>query len=432
MGYEAAVIGFLATFALMALKVPIGLSLGIVGVAGYAVMVGPMPALKLLALSPMRTASDLNFAVVPLFVVMGVLARESGISTDLFRACAAWLGQLRGGLALATIGASAGFAAICGSSVATAATMTKIALPEMRRHGYDDGVATGTIAAGGTLGILIPPSVPFLIYGILTENDIGKLFVAGILPGALATLLYMSVIFMISVRAPNSIPAGPATTWSEKLRSLKGVWASLAIFLFVIGGIYAGLFTALEAAGAGAAATLVVALLQGRLDATKILRSFSESVRVTGTLFTILIGAILFSSFLVVTGAPQAVATWLTGLPIGPMGVLVLMLLLYFMLGCFLDSIAMIIITVPILYPAIINLGFDPIWFGVLVVMACELGLITPPYGMNVFVINGVARDVGIPRIFGGVLPFIGIDIVRIAIIVAFPGIALLLPRMMG
>ena len=261
MSYEAAVIGFLATFALMALRVPIGLSLGIVGVAGYAVMVGPMPALKLLALSPMRTASDLNFAVVPLFVVMGVLARESGISTDLFRACAAWLGQLRGGLALATIGASAGFAAICGSSVATAATMTKIALPEMRRHGYDDGVATGTIAAGGTLGILIPPSVPFLIYGILTENDIGKLFVAGILPGVLATLLYMSVIFMISVRAPQSIPAGPATTWGEKLRSLKGVWASLAIFLFVIGGIYAGLFTALEAAGAGAAATLFVALL---------------------------------------------------------------------------------------------------------------------------------------------------------------------------
>ena len=272
----------------------------------------------------------------------------------------------------------------------------------------------------------------FLIYGILTENDIGKLFVAGILPGLLATAFYMAVVVMIGLRSPALIPAGPATSMREKLSSVRGVWPSAAIFIFVIGGIYAGLFTALEAAGAGAAATLFVALVQGRLNAQKILSSFTESVRVTGTLFTILIGAILFSNFLVVTGAPQAVASWLTNLPIGPTGVLVVMLLLYFVLGFFLDSIAMIIITVPILYPAIINLGFDPIWFGVLVVMSCELALITPPYGMNVFVINGVARDVSIPRIFGGVLPFIGIDLLRVAIIVAFPGIALLLPRMMG
>lgn len=432
MGFEIAATGFLATFALMALRVPIGIALGIVGIVGYAFVVGPFPALKLLALSPMRTASDLNFAVVPLFVVMGVLAREAGISRDLFRACSAWLGQLRGGLALATIGASAGFAAICGSSVATAATMTKIALPEMRRHGYDDSTSTGTIAAGGTLGILIPPSVPFLIYGILTENDIGKLFVAGILPGLLATLLYMSVIVMIGLRSPALIPAGPATTLREKIASLRGVWSSALIFFCVIGGIYGGLFTALEAAGAGAAATLLVALAQGRLTGQKILSAFTESVRVTGTLFTILIGAILFSNFLVVTGAPQTVATWLTNLPIGPIGILIVMLLLYFVLGCFLDSIAMIIITVPILYPAIIKLGFDPIWFGVLVVMACELGLITPPYGMNVFVINGVARDVSIPSIFSGVIPFIAIDIVRVALIVMFPGIALFLPRMMG
>lgn len=432
MEYSAAIIGFAATFALMALRVPIGIALGIVGVVGFAIVVGPVPAMKLVALSPIATASDLDFAVVPLFVVMGVLARESGISADLFRACSAWLGHLRGGLAIATIGACAGFASICGSSVATAATMARIAMPEMRQHGYDDRYAAGSIAAGGTLGILIPPSVPLVIYGLLTENDISRLFIAGVVPGILATILYMLVILIIGRFRPAAIPLGESKSWGERFSSLRTIWPAIAIFMFVIGGMYFGLFTVLEAAGGGAAATLVVAVLQGRLDFRKIVSSFAESVRLTGTLFTILIGAILFSKFLVTTGAPQAVAEFLTGLPVGPIGVIIILLLMYFVLGCFLDAIAMIIITVPIVYPTVVQLGLDPIWFGILVVMASELGLITPPYGMNVFVINGVLRDVSIVKIFAGVMPFIAIDMVRIALIVAFPSIALMLPRMMG
>lgn len=432
MDFTAAIFGLVATFMLMAIRVPIGIALSIVGVVGFALVVDTGPAINLLALSPLRTASDLEFAVVPLFVVMGVLARESGISTDLYRACSAWFGHFRGGLAIATIGACAGFASICGSSVATAATMARIAMPEMRNHGYDDGYAAGSIAAGGTLGILIPPSVPLVIYGLLTENDIGKLFIAGIVPGILATFLYMLVIWIISWFNPVAIPIGQATPWRERISTLRSVWPAMVIFAFVIGGMYFGLFTVLEAAGSGAAATMIVALLQGRLNLRKILSAFSESVRVTGTLFAILIGAILFSNFLVTTGAPQAVAEFFTGLPIGPIGTVLVLLALYFVLGCFLDSIAMIIITVPIVYPTIVHLGLDPIWFGILVVMASELGLITPPYGMNVFVINGVLRDVSIVKIFAGVMPFIAIDIVRIGLVVAFPAIALVLPRMMG
>lgn len=427
-----AALGFLAVFGLMALRVPVGIALASVAVVCFAVMSGVGPALKLLALSPMRTATDFNFAVVPLFVVMGVLARESGISTELFAACNAWLSRLRGGIALSTIAACGGFAAISGSSVATAATMAKIAMPEMRKYGYDDRLATGTIAAGGTLGILLPPSVPFIIYGILTENDIGKLFVAGILPGILAVLLYMAVIQGVGMLRPDSVPRGAPNSWRQKFASLRGVWAAIGIFAFVIGGIYVGLFTALEAAGMGAAATLGVALARRKLSRQQLVSSFVESVRITGSLFIILIGAILFSNFLIVTGAPQKITEFLTGLPVGAYGVMAVLLLFYLALGCVLDAIAMIILTVPIVYPAVMQLGFDPIWFGVIIVMVCELGLITPPYGMNVYVLNAVVRDVSLIDIFRGVMPFIAVDIVRVALIVAFPVIALALPRTMG
>jgi C4-dicarboxylate transporter, DctM subunit len=431
MSYEAAIWGFAAVFALMALRVPIGIALGVVGVVGYALVVGPKPAMRLLALSPLRTASDLNFAVVPLFIVMGVLARNSGISADLFTAFRTWFGSVRGGLGLASIGACAGFSAVSGSSVATAATMAKIAVPEMTRAGYDDRYAAATVAAGGTLGILIPPSVPFMIYGILTENDIGTLFIAGIVPGILATLLYMLVIRLIAARNPDAFPRGRATSWAEKVASLRGVWAAGVIFAVVIGGIYGGIFTVNEAAGVGAAATLLTALAQRRIGWDGIVASFTESVRTTGTLFTMLIGAILFSTFLTVTRAPQAVVDMLSGLALPAWGVLCLILLMYFVLGWFLDALAMIIITVPIVYPVIIQLGYDPIWFGVIMVIACEMALLTPPYGINVFVINAVVPQISIPRIFRGVMPFIGIDIVRLALIAAFPSIALFLPYLM-
>jgi len=359
------------------------------------------------------------------------VARNAGISTDLFAAFRAWFGAFRGGLGLATIGACAGFSAISGSSVATAATMAKIALPEMEDAGYDKRYAAGTVAAGGTLGILIPPSVPFMVYGILTENDIGKLFIAGILPGILATALYMLTIRLIAWRHPDAIPLSSSTSWAEKFATLSGLWATIIIFSVVIGGIYGGFLTVIEAAGVGAFSTVVTALAQRRINLRGITASLVESVRTTGTLFTMLIGAILFSSFLTITQAPQGVVGLLSGLDLPPIGILTLLLVMYFILGWFLDALAMIIITVPIVYPVIIALGYDPIWFGVVMVIAVEMALLTPPYGINVYVINAVAPRISIPQIFRGVMPFIGMDLIRLVIIVAFPAISLFLPSLM-
>lgn len=428
-----ALLGFVLAFVLMALRVPIGLALAAVGVAGFAASSSSLAGFKLLALTPMETAADLNFAVVPLFVVMGALARESGISAELYQATTAWVGRVRGGLAMATIGACAGFAAICGSSVATAATMGRIALPEMRAQGYSPRYATATVAAGGTLGVLIPPSVPFILYGFVTETDIGKLFVAGIVPGVFAALLYVAVVAWIALRRPGDMPAsGRVLTLREKWLATRGVVPATAIFVFVIGGIYGGLFTPTEAAAAGAFATLVVALVQRRLSWAKVVFAFVESIRVSASLFLILIGAVLFGQFLVVTGAPQVISAYLGSLPLPPMGIIAVIMVGFLILGCFLDTIAMILIFVPIVFPAVRALGFDPVWFGVLIVMACEVGLITPPYGMNVFVINGIARDVPLTSIFRGVLPFVSVDILRIAVIMLVPGIALWLPSFMG
>jgi C4-dicarboxylate transporter, DctM subunit len=428
-----ALLGFAATFTLMALRVPIGLALAAVGIAGFAATASSMAAFKLLALTPMETAADLNFAVVPLFVVMGALARESGISAELYGAATAWLGRIRGGLAMATIAACAGFAAICGSSVATAATMGRISLPEMKARGYDDRYATATVAAGGTLGVLIPPSVPFILYGFVTETDIGKLFVAGIVPGIVAALLYIAVVMSIALRRPGSMPASTQTlTLAQKMRATRGVLPATVIFLFVIGGIYGGLFTPTEAAGAGACATLVVALVQRRLNWDKVVFAFVESMRVSASLFLILIGAVVFGQFLVITGAPQTISAALTSLPVAPMVTMAIILLGFVVLGCFLDTIAMILIFVPVVFPAVSALGFDPVWFGVLIVMVCEVGLITPPYGMNVFVINGIAREVPLTSIFRGVLPFITVDLLRVVLIMLVPGLALWLPTLMS
>ncbi|WP_112323682.1 TRAP transporter large permease [Oceanibium sediminis] len=431
MGYEAAITGFLAVFALIAIRVPVGVALGIVGVGGYAVLVGLKPALSLLTLTPLRTASDINFAVVPLFIVMGILARNSGISAELFAAFRTWFSSVRGGLGLATIGSCAGFSAVCGSSVATAATMAKIAIPEMIKSGYQPRLAAGAVAAGGTLGILIPPSVPLMIYGIISETDIGMLFMAGFLPGILATALYMLVIRLIAWRHPEAVPMGSPSSWAERIASLSGLWSAMIIFTVVIGGIYGGLFTVVEAAGVGAAATLFTAVLQRRLNFRGVMDSFAEAVRTTGALFTMLIGAMLFSTFLTITQAPQSLVGWLGGLDMPPYAILLMLMLMYFVLGWFLDAIAMILITVPVVFPVIVGLGFDPIWFGVLLVIACEMGMLTPPYGINVFVINAVIPSISIPQIFRGVLPFIAIDILRLALIILFPWIALVVPQMM-
>jgi C4-dicarboxylate transporter, DctM subunit len=426
-----AITGFVVLFALMLLRVPIGMAMGLVGVGGFAYLSGSGPALKIVGHTTMRTVTDFNFAVIPLFLLMGSLATTSGMSRELFRAANSFLGHLRGGLGIATIAACGGFSAICGSSVATAATFSRVAYPEMRRFGYPQSFATGVIAAGGTLGIMIPPSTVFAVYGLITEQDVGKLFVAGIVPGILAILMYMGTITIIGAVRPGFLPAGPRSSWKERLDGVRDIWATILLFAFVIGGIYGGMFTATEAAGMGAGGAFLIGIARGRLSSADILRSLLEATRTTAAVFTVLIGALLFGYFLTITQTPQKVAEFLGSLGIGAYGILGIILLMYLVLGCLMDALAMIILTIPIIFPVITALGFNPIWFGVVIVMTVELGLIHPPVGMNIFVIKSVVEDVKISTIFYGVLPFIITDLIRLAILVAFPMLALWLPSHM-
>jgi C4-dicarboxylate transporter DctM subunit len=426
-----AVVGFVSLFVLMLLRVPVGMAMGLVGVAGFGYLAGATPALKIVGHTTMRSVTDFNFAVVPLFLLMGSFATNSGMSRVLFRTANAFLGHLRGGLGIATIAACGGFAAICGSSVATAATFSRVAYPEMRRYGYPQSFATGVIAAGGTLGIMIPPSTVLAIYGIITEQDIGKLFIAGVIPGIVAVLMYMATITLIGRLRPGYLPAGKPVPWRERIASTRDVWATLLLFFFVIGGIYGGLFTATEAAGMGAAGAFIISVLRRRLSGADILRSLLEATRTTAAVFTVLIGALLFGYFLTITQTPQKVTEFLVGLGIGRYGVLALIMVMYLVLGTLMDALAMIILTVPIVFPVIKALGFDPIWFGIIIVMVAELGLIHPPVGMNIFVIKSVVEDVKISTIFYGVLPFIITDLLRLILLIAFPILALWLPSQM-
>ena len=424
-----AVLGFVALFAMILVRVPIGIAMGLVGVTGFASVVGWKPALSQLANSPLRTVTDFNLTLIPFFVLMGVLATNSGMSRELFRAGQKWLGCFRGGLALSTVGACAGFAAICGSSVATAATMTKVALPEMKRENYPDEVSTGVIAAGGTLGILIPPSIVLAVYGFITEQDVGKLFIAGIIPGILAVLMYM---LTVRIAFAKRLPEGTPFLLKDAIKSLAGIWAVLLLFVAIIFSIYFGLATATEAAAVGSFITALIGFLRGRLTLSSLQHSLVEALRTSVAIYTILIGAILFGYFLAITQTPQNVASWLTNLDLGAYGTLTLILVLFVLLGCILDAMAMIILLVPIVFPIILQLGFDPIWFGVIIVMTVELGLITPPVGMNVFVINSIARNINLVDIFRGVFPFVAIDILRLALLVAFPALVLWLPSTMS
>ena len=431
-----AVLGFVALFALMLLRVPVGMAMGLVGVTGFGYLVGFSPALKMVGQTSMRTVTDYTFGVIPMFLLMGAFVSNSGMSRELFRAANGFVGHLRGGLGIATVGACGGFAAICGSSVATAATFSAVAYPEMRRFGYPQSFATGVIAAGGTLGAMLPPSTVLAVYGIITEQDIGKLFMAGIIPGMLAIAMYMLTIALIGWLRPGFLPTGPQTTWRERFAGLKNIWAPVLLFVFVIGGLY-GLpylprFTPTEAGGVGATGAFLIGVLTGRLDKEKILNSLLQATRTAAAVFTILIGALIFGYFLTVTQTPQKVTELLTGLGLGPYGVLALIMVMYLVLGCLMDAMAMIILTVPIIFPVIIHLGFDPIWFGIIVVMTVELGLISPPVGMNVFVIKSVIKDVSFATIFRGVMPFVVTDLIRLVILIAFPILALWLPQRMA
>jgi C4-dicarboxylate transporter DctM subunit len=430
-----AIVGFVVLFALMLLRVPVGMAMGLVGVSGFGYLVGGAPALKLVGQTSMRTVTDYTFGVIPMFLLMGAFVSNSGMSGELFRAANAYVGHRRGGLGIATIAACGGFAAICGSSVATAATFSTVAYPEMRRFGYPQSFATGVIAAGGTLGAMLPPSTVLAVYGIITEQDIGKLFFAGIIPGILAATMYMITIAVIGRVRPGFLPAGPRSTGRERIDALRDIWAPLLLFAFVIGGLY-GLpfipkFTPTEAGGVGAAGAFIIGVLRRRLDRASIRRSLLQATRTAAAVFTVLIGALLFGYFLTVTQTPQKVTEFLTGLGLGRYGVLALIMLMYLVLGCLMDALAMIILTIPIIFPVITALGFDPIWFGVIIVMTVELGLIHPPVGMNVFVIKSVVQDVKFSTIFYGVLPFIATDLIRLVILIAFPILATFLPSRM-
>jgi len=427
----AAVGGFVVLFILMFLRVPIGIAMGIVGIGGFAALKGWDAGLNLLLNSPWRTVTDYSLSVVPLFLLMGVFASASGMSRELFRVSRAWVGHRRGGLAVSTVLACAGFAAINGSSVATTATMTQVALPEMRRAGYNAATAAGTIAAGGTLGIMIPPSVAMLIYAILTEQDVARLFIAGILPGLLAVVLYTLTIQILARRNPDRFPVSERQGYRERIASLKDIWATILLFGIVVGAMYGGIVTVTEAAGVGAIGALLIGLARRRLDWKTIQACLVDSLRTSASIFIIAVGAFLFSYFLTITRSTQNITAFLVDLPIGPYGVLTVLLLIYILLGAVMDELAIIILTVPIVFPAMMALGFDPTWFGVIIVMTMTIGLIAPPVGMNVFVINAMARDIGLFKIYGGVMPFLYADILRLAILCAFPSISLLLPNLM-
>jgi tripartite ATP-independent transporter DctM subunit len=427
-----AVIGFLVLFGLMLLRVPVGMAMGLVGVSGYAYIAGPGPALKLIGQSSMRTVTDYTFGVIPMFMLMGAFVSVSGVSRELFRAANAFIGHMRGGLGVATVLACGGFAAICGSSVATAATFSSVAYPEMRRFGYPQSFSTGVIAAGGTLGAMLPPSTVLAVYAILTQQDIGKLFMAGIVPGLLAMLMYVITIMIIVRLRPDWLPRGEQKSWAERFHGLKDVWAPLVLFMFVIGGLYGGFFTPTEAGGVGASGAFLLGVLRGKLDRAGIREALLSATRTSAAVFTVLIGALLFGYFLTITQVPQKLTEMLTGMGVGRYGVLAMIMVMYLVLGCLMDAMAMIILTVPIIYPVIIQLGFDPIWFGVIIVMTVELGLIHPPVGMNVFVIKSVVKDVSFTTIFKGVIPFVVTDLLRLVILISFPIIALWLPSKMG
>jgi tripartite ATP-independent transporter DctM subunit len=426
-----AVAGFVTLFILMLLRVPVGMAMGLVGVTGYALIAGSGPALKLVGQTSMRTVTDYTFGVIPMFMLMGAFVSVSGVSKELFRAANAFFGHLRGGLGMATVLACGGFAAICGSSVATAATFSTVAYPEMRRYGYPQSFSTGVIAAGGTLGAMLPPSTVLAVYAVLTQQDIGKLFMAGVFPGLLAMVMYVLTILVIVAVAPTLLPAGEKRPWAERLSAAKDVWSSLVLFAFVIGGLYGGFFTPTEAGGMGAGGAFLLGVARRKLDRAKIRQALLQATRTAAAVFTVLIGALLFGYFLTITQTPQKLTAFLTGMGLNRYTVLALIMVMYLVLGCLMDAMAMIILTVPIIFPVITQLGFDPIWFGVIIVMTVELGLIHPPVGMNVFVIKSVVQEVSFTTIFKGVIPFVLTDILRLVILIAFPVIALWLPSRM-
>ncbi len=435
----ASILGFVALLILVALQVPIAFAMGLVGAVGFALFIGFDAAMAMIATVTYETGLAYGLSVVPLFILMGNFVTRAGLSDELYAASNAFLGHRKGGLAMATVVACGGFSAVCGSSLATAATMAKVSMPSMRKFGYADSLATGAIAAGGTLGILIPPSVILVIYGIMAEQDIGKLFMAGVIPGLVGVLFYLGAVQLTIWRNPEAGPPGERVPWKQRLKALSGVWGVILLFILVMGGIYGGVFTPTEAAGIGASGAFLFALLRGRLTWASLYDILIETVRTTAMIFGVLIGALMFSNFVNVADMPTLLTGWVTRFDLSPLTVVLLIMVVYVVLGCILESLSMILLTVPVFYPLVSGLDFGGmipadmvlIWFGIVVVVVTEISLITPPVGLNVFVLKGVLPEVSTTTIFKGVTPFWIADVLRLTLLILVPMVSLYLPSMM-
>ncbi|MEF2072942.1 TRAP transporter large permease [Consotaella aegiceratis] len=425
------VAGFAALFVLMVLRTPVAFAMLVVGYGGMAIVNSFRSAGAVVLTESYSAVTNYSLIVVPMFVLLGNIASEAGFSRGLYDAANAWVGRFRGGLASASVIGCAAFSAVSGSSVATAVTIGKVALPEMRRLGYADGLSTGAIAAGGTLGFLIPPSTGFVLYAILTEESVGRLFMAGILPGVLMGGLFIAAVWVTVLRKPEAGLPGPALPFRQRFRVLLGAMPLLAIMVLSIGGIYVGAFTPVEASAVGAGLAILMAVVHRDMTMPKFVRAVLETVRTTAMLYMIVIGANVLNPFLAVTGVPDAVGRLLVALGLGAYGTLFVILVAYVILGMFMDGLAMLVVTLPIFFPVIVKFGFDPIWFGVVAVIVIEMGMITPPVGLNVFVLRSIAKDVPMATIFKGVTPFLLAMIICLAMIIAFPQIALIIPNSM-
>jgi C4-dicarboxylate transporter, DctM subunit len=426
-----ALLGFFAIFALALLRMPLAFSMGLVGIAGIGLTRGWDPALASTAQVVYETGFAYTLSVIPLFILMGNFVARAGLAHELFAAAEAFIGHFRGGLAHATVAACAGFGAICGSSIATAATMSKVAYPSMKKLGYSDTLSTGVIAAGGTLGIMIPPSTIMVIYGIITETNIGKLFAAGVIPGLLTAVLMMAAIVYLTSRDPEHAPAGKRHTWTERWAALRGIWGVAVLVVVVLGGIYGGLFTATEGAGFGAAGAFLFALARRRLSWDILAQVLVESARTTAMLFTLIIAATIFANFVNFTSMPGDLKDWIVHLNVSPLMIIAAMMLIYVVLGTVMEELTMVLLTIPLFFPVVTALGFDPVWFGVLIVMIVQIGLISPPVGMNMFVINTLLPKVGLGKIFRGCWPFTLVMVLVLGLLVAFPQLSLWLPSLM-
>lgn len=425
------VVGLVGLLFLISCRMPIGLAMALVGFAGFSYLTSLGAGLGVLG-TVFESLTKYSLSVIPLFVLMGEFTSHSGITKRLFHAVNTWVGELRGGLAMAAVVGCAFFAAISGSSMATAATMALVAIPEMRRHKYDLGLATGCLAAGGSIGILIPPSIILIIYGIITEQSISRLFAGGMIPGILEAAFYLVTIYILCKRNPLLGPKGNKTSLREKIKALQGVLETLLLFLLVIGGIFIGWFTPTEAAAVGAMGALIIGLIRGSLTWQGFIASLAGAVRITAMILLILVGADVFNYFLTVTRLPYDLAGWVGNLPLPETAVMMAICLTYVILGCFLDSLALILLTVPVFSPIAMMLGFDLVWFGIIIVRAVEIGLITPPIGLNVYTIKGTVPDVPVTTIFRGIMPFLLADICHVALLIFIPQIVLFLPNLLS